>query len=63
MYHLASTPLSEPGLHLELDPGAGGVFVFQDETSSVNGNLSGVQSDVHVPESYVPEPSTCLPRS
>jgi hypothetical protein len=38
-------------------------LVFQDETSSVNGKLSGVQSEVHVPESYAPEPSTCCPRT
>src|SRR5689334_15993212 len=63
MYHLATVPSSSFGCTSDWTQVPGGVFVFQDETSSVNWKLRVVQSDVHVPESYVPEPSTCCPRT
>ena len=63
MYHLASTPLSSLGCTSDWIHVPDGVFEFQDDTSSLNGKLSGVQSDVHVPESYAPEPSTGCPRT
>ena len=41
MYHFAQCPLSILGLTSDWIHVPGGVFEFQDETSSLNGKLSG----------------------
>src|SRR3954449_7177842 len=61
MYHFAQCPSFSCGWISDSTHVPAGVVAFHDETSSLNSNVVGYTGDVHVPDWYVPEPSTPSP--